>query len=146
MIYAHLPKRPRKSLKMDFRFSDPRKLVWVWYHSKWFLKLYNLWSYSDSIFIHRVQNSRNSTFTLNPQGQNFQNFSSEVITSLSKMSLQGTIVPDRLRSELCPWGVKMFLQFCTFILLARSVIQSEQISNSISVVSIWIRTNLELIL
>ena len=25
---------------------------------------------------------------------------------LSKMSLQGTIVPGRLRSELCPWGVK----------------------------------------
>ena len=28
---------------------------------------------------------------------------------LAKMSLQGTIVPDRLRSELCPWGVKSFV-------------------------------------
>ena len=56
MIYAHLPKRPRKSLKMDFRFSYPRKLVRVWYHSKWFLKLYNM-CYSDSSFIYWVRKS-----------------------------------------------------------------------------------------
>ena len=29
-----LPKRPRKNLKMNFRFSLPRKLVRVWFHFK----------------------------------------------------------------------------------------------------------------
>ena len=38
--------------------------------------------------------------------ENFQNFSFGIIISLSKMSLQGTIGPGRLRSDLCPWGVK----------------------------------------
>ena len=42
--------------------------------------------------------------------ENFENFSLGIITSLSKMSLQGTIVPGRLRSELCPWGVKLLQQ------------------------------------
>ena len=37
--------------------------------------------------------------------ENFEKFSKGVFY-LSKMSLQGTIVPGRLRSELCPWGVK----------------------------------------
>ena len=37
---------------------------------------------------------------------NFQTFSLWIITSLSKMSLEGTIVLGRLRSELCSWGVK----------------------------------------
>ena len=40
------PKHLRKSLRIDFRFSLPRKLIRVWYHLKWFLKIYNL-SYSD---------------------------------------------------------------------------------------------------
>ena len=31
-----------KFLKMDFRFTLPRKLVRVWYYWKWFLKLHNL--------------------------------------------------------------------------------------------------------
>ena len=31
----------------------------------------------------------------------------EIIYHLSKMSFQVTIVPDKLRSELCPWGVKL---------------------------------------
>ena len=44
---AHLLKRPRINLKVDFFGSVLRKLVRVWYHWKWFLKLYNL-SYSDS--------------------------------------------------------------------------------------------------
>ena len=43
---AHLLKRPRKSRKVDFWSSFPRKLVQVWYYCKWFLELYNL-SYSD---------------------------------------------------------------------------------------------------
>ena len=47
---AHLLKRPRKSLKLDFRCSVLRKLVRVWFHFKWFWKLYNL-SYSLSSFI-----------------------------------------------------------------------------------------------
>ena len=37
------------------------------------------------------------------------NFFPGKISHLSKMSLQGTIVPGRLRSELCPWGVKWTL-------------------------------------
>ena len=36
---------------------------------------------------------------------NFLKFSLGINTSLSKMSLQGTIVPGRLRSELCSLGV-----------------------------------------
>ena len=58
-----LPKRLRKNLKMNFRFSLPRKLVRVWFHFKWFLMLYNL-SYLDSSFINsapKSQKSRNST-------------------------------------------------------------------------------------
>ena len=54
--HAPLGKHPRKSSKMDFRYSLPRKLVRVWYHFKWFLKLYNL-SYSDSSFVNWVQKS-----------------------------------------------------------------------------------------
>ena len=38
--------------------------------------------------------------------ENFQTYSMGIITSLSKMSLEGTIVSGRLRSEFCPWGVK----------------------------------------
>ena len=59
-----LLKHPRKSAKMDFRCSVPRKLVRDLYHLKWFLKLYNL-SYSDESFKDWVQkslNSRISTF------------------------------------------------------------------------------------
>ena len=37
--------------------------------------------------------------------ENFEKFSKGVFDHLSKMSLQGTIVPGRLCSELCPWGV-----------------------------------------
>ena len=49
---------------MDFRCSVPRKLVRVWYHFKWFLKLYNL-SYSDTSFDNwapKSLKSRNSTY------------------------------------------------------------------------------------
>ena len=42
--------------------------------------------------------------------ENFENFSLGIIRSLSKMSLQGTIVTGRLRSELCSWGVNQFPQ------------------------------------
>ena len=62
--HVHLPQRPRKSLKIDFRRSVPRKSVRVRYHWKWFLKLYTL-SYSDSSFIPWVRKSlksRNSTY------------------------------------------------------------------------------------
>ena len=41
----------------------------------------------------------------------FENFEGEIYKGafyhLFKMSLQGTIEPGRLRSELCPWGVKL---------------------------------------
>ena len=40
--------------------------------------------------------------------ENVENFSLGAFNHLSKMSLQGTIFPGRLRSELCPWGVKVF--------------------------------------
>ena len=49
---------------MDFWGSVTRKLVRVWYHCEWFLKLYNL-SYSDLSFIRWVQkpqNPRNSAY------------------------------------------------------------------------------------
>ena len=39
---APLFKRPRKSLKLNFRFTVPMKSVRVRYYLKWFLKLYNL--------------------------------------------------------------------------------------------------------
>ena len=51
-----LPKRPRKCFNVDFPYLVPRELVRVWYHRKWFLKLYNL-SYSDLSFIRWVQKS-----------------------------------------------------------------------------------------
>ena len=41
---------PTQNLKLNFRFSHPRKLVRVWYHFKFFFKRYNM-SYSDSSFI-----------------------------------------------------------------------------------------------
>ena len=53
---VHLPKHPRKCYKVDFWDSVPRKLVRVWYHWKWFFKLYNL-SYSDLSFIRWIQKS-----------------------------------------------------------------------------------------
>ena len=59
-----LPKRPRKNLKMNFRFSLPRKWVRVWCHFKWFFMLYNL-SYSDSSFVNSAPKSwksGNSTY------------------------------------------------------------------------------------
>ena len=43
----------RKSSKVNFPLFVPRELVQVWYHFKWFLKLYNL-SYSDSSYMHWV--------------------------------------------------------------------------------------------
>ena len=39
--------------------------------------------------------------------ENCEKFSQGKVYHLSKMSLQGTIVPGRLRSEVCPWGVKV---------------------------------------
>ena len=36
----------------------------------------------------------------------FRKFFLGIFYHLSKMSLQGTIVHGKLRSELCPWGVK----------------------------------------
>ena len=56
---VHLPQHLRKSSKIDFQFLVPRKLVRVWYHWKWFFKLYTL-SYSDSSFIRWAQKSKKS--------------------------------------------------------------------------------------
>ena len=47
--------------------------------------------------------------------KNFQKCSLGIITSLSKVSLQGTIVPGRLRSEFCPWAVKLDVLNITII-------------------------------
>ena len=47
--FVHLPQRPRKNWKVDFRHLVPRKSVRVRYYWKGFLKLYNL-SFSDSSF------------------------------------------------------------------------------------------------
>ena len=41
--------------------------------------------------------------------QNFIRFLMDVFYHLSKMSFAATIVPGRLRSELCPRGVKAYL-------------------------------------
>ena len=46
--------------------------------------------------------------------ENFEKFSKGAFYHLSKMSLEGTIVPGRLRSELCPWGVKTFNDFALY--------------------------------
>ena len=53
---VYLRKRLRKSYKVDFGRSVPRKMVRKWFHSKWFLKLFNL-SYSDWIFIYWFRKS-----------------------------------------------------------------------------------------
>ena len=50
----HLPQRPRKSFKVDVPFFVSMVFVRVRYHTKWFLKHYNL-SFSNSSLIHWVQ-------------------------------------------------------------------------------------------
>ena len=54
--HAPVLKRLRKSSKVNFPLFVPRELVQVWYHFKWFLKLYNM-SHSDSSFIDWVEKS-----------------------------------------------------------------------------------------
>ena len=46
------------------------------------------------------------------------------------MSLQGTIVPGRLRLELCPWGVKQFIDTFTlrFLNLLHSLVNISYMS------------------
>ena len=48
--FVRLLKRPRKSLKLNFRCLVQSELIRVWFYFKWFLKLFSL-SFSDKNFI-----------------------------------------------------------------------------------------------
>ena len=53
MHHAHLLKRPRNILKIDYRFSVSRKLVRIWYE---------FWTSIIWVFTNGIQKSRNSPY------------------------------------------------------------------------------------
>ena len=59
VAFCPFTQTPTQMSKYDFWGSVPRKWVWVCYHWRWFLKLYNL-GYLDSNFVHWVRKSKKS--------------------------------------------------------------------------------------
>ena len=54
---AHPHKRPRESLKLEFRYSVPREWVRLWYHWEWFLN--PIWAIRIKVSFPGVEISKN---------------------------------------------------------------------------------------
>ena len=105
LFLRHLPERPRKSLKVDLRYSVPRKLVQVWRHDFW---CSTIWAFQIEVSFTGVENLKISAFNLyiesvtnifnmSPTFRSYhQHRCSHKFINISKLSLQNYLTQSRL--------------------------------------------------